>query len=717
MEHKAKRIAIYIILSVTAIFFLLSPVYSLFIDGIYHWHIIQPELWRDGLELFIYIMLILIISLVADRIKGLVVLAAVSIYLLSTGTLLQCIVSYLYIEVIILIGRSFLAVLFKREREYSAGVCFLAGSICWGTVAIAMSLLGVGTIVDLRVMTVVLVLAAVLLSRNQKEHILVIQYLKYMNRSGRKEFLVNIFFVLIMMISCARVNTHIEFDSYWYALYTDKCLFGERSFYDYLGYTDFVYYYPKFKELLMAPISGLGLPGYLISANLWITVLSCIEAYQYMRTQNVKGNKIQVLSVLYLIFSTVCIIGISGTAKSDAISYLYILMLILYIARYFQQGEQVFLWISVASGIMSYTVKYTSFLFSTLIFTLAAVTMIHFWRGRERRRQKFCWQGLLFVLLALFIFGGVLYRTYKLTGYLTYREATGIWQALGFEGKPYFDALIADKPDNVMEPGRILSVLFDVDSTEKIRAQWMGNYVVFFPFCLLCLYRERRKDRNTFMMAAVLMLDVVSLYFLVTMAAPDGNYFSVAVILSTCYVLIRMMESRYWNIHKKWFSVIVGMFMALNLLFVFVTHPSWKSGTRFSEEPVQFFMSEGEKYKRVEGDIRELGMYRINERLKEIGGKDFILVDGGDDSRACMLDARVEIAAGLFHSYISGAGINDYSSFVQYVEYAGVDGFILVEDGTGMEPFCSYVRWYIAENGSIEQINEKECSYYRISVK
>jgi len=713
MAGREKRRFIEILLGITAAFFLLCPVNSAFVKGIFNWHISQPALWRDAAELIFYLTGMLAASFFAKHKKGIIVMMISAVYLLSVGTLMQCLVSYVYIEIILCVGRSFLSVFSKREGTGAPGVQFLAGSMLWGSIAIIMSLLQAGTIEELRILTVILLLLAVVNPKNHidLDDILIVKYVKYINKSEKTEFLVHLFFIVVMMISCARVNTFIEYDSSLYALYTDKCLFGSRSFYENLGYVDFVYYYPKFKELLMAPISGLGLPGYLISSNLWIMVICIAEVYYYLE-EEVNGSRMQILCVLYLIFSSVCIVGVSGTAKSDAISYLYLLILILYFMRYLKTREQQLFWIAAASGVMSYTVKYTSFLFSTLVFAIIFFEMLYLSASRQIKWKKPDWLCVFFLALACFIFAGILYRTYKLTGYPTYREAKGIWDMLGFQPKPYFDIDPKDKPASVFDLNRIYSTLFDVGSAGKIAGQWTGNYFVFYMLCLLCLYRKRQKKQSRFLLFTALTLALASVWFLVTMFSPDGNYFSAAIIVGTCCLFVRMTTSEYWNCCKRWFTTVTAMFLLLNLCFVFVTHPSWGTGTRFSEEPVSIYMSEEEKFEKKDSYMKELGIYAINEALKETDGKSYLIADG--ESNMSMLEARVELAVLLFHGYSSGAHLNDYPSFLQFVQYVGAGGFIVAADGSGVEQFDRYVEQYLMEYGCVEQIDTGKYIYYRI---
>lgn len=717
MKNERKSILLQMILSLTAVSFIVIPAFSAFVEGDLREFLTKPNLQRDAVELAVYALALFFLSLLARRKKGIIILAVAMIYLLSMGTLSQCIVSYVYIEILLYIGRSFLTLFLKGERTESAGVSFLAGSMVWGTAAVIMSLLGAGTIEELRILTIGLFLTALLNpgSRIAIDDILVVRYIKYLNDNKGIELLANLFFILIMMISCARVNTYVDYDSYWYALYTDKCLFGDNSFYDFLGYMDFVYYYPKFKELLMAPISGLGLPGYLISVNLWIMVLCVIEVYHFL-TESIRENRIQIFSVLYLLFSTVCIVGISGTAKSDALSYLYMLILILYFVRYNRTGTPFFLWISFSAGLMSYTVKYTSFLFSTLVFIVIFIVMVRRGASGKIKLTGMRKSGIVLLLLAAFVLGGILYRTYVLTGYPTYREAKGVWDAAGFQAMPYFGAEISEKPENVFLPGRILTALFDVGNGGKLRHTWTGNYTFFLILCLIVQCRKRENDSNRVLCAITAVLTAASFYFLVTMASPDGNYFSIPIIVCTCYVFIRMTESVYWQIYRNWFTLILGGFLLLNLVFVFFTHPSSRPAVRYWEDTVSVMKTEGEKYETDETELKSLGVYELNEKLKDTDGKRLILADG-DDTRACMMNARVQLAWGVFQKYLSGAGIESYEDFVGYVDYVKLDGVLVAKDGSDLHQFLrfrEYVARYIAEYGCVEQMDMEKYVFYRL---
>ncbi len=711
IDRKNKWLCICI--SLIAIVFAFFPVYSAMVKGVFRWHISQPALWKDALELMIYIFVILISALFKKSQKGMITLIVGAVYLLSVGSLSQCIVSYVYIEIILCIGRSFLSVFTRCKKLNSVGINFLIGTVIWGTLAIVLSLLKHGTINELRMLTVILLIVSLTVSKriSSVEDLLIVRYAKWLNSIGWSEFAFHLLFFSAMLISCARVNTHVESDSAWYSLPVDKCLFGDNSFYDYLGYSSFVYYYPKFKELLMAPISGLGLAGYLTASNLWIMIICMIEVYNFL-AERIKGNKPQVLGGVCLIFSTPCIMGISDTAKSDAISYLYMVMLIFYFARFIQEKDWTLLWISMISGIMSYTVKYTSFLFSTLIFFIIVIMLCYELIVKKIQWEKMDKLWIFMIICSCFILAGILYRTYVLTGYPTYSAGKTIWDKVGFSAKPYFDMNVGTKSPYVWEWKRLFTTFWDVEGAEKIRAHWTGNYTILLAICSLVVYRQKKKDNNLFLFIVTVALTVVSIYYLVRMSAPDGNYFSVTILVVSTYLFIRMTTSSQWEHFNQLFCGVISIFVILNIVFVFVTHPSWGTGTRFSNDKILPYVSEEEKFSARDEYMKSIGVYEIYENLKETDGKRNILSDGA--TNMSILNARVERAEYFFRDNVSGANVDSYEDFLNYIDYVNLGGFIVAKDGSGNQEFYNYVDKYLVNLGYLEKVETPVYIYYRI---
>lgn len=126
------------------------------------------------------------------------------------------------------------------------------------------------------------------------------------------------------------------------------------------------------------------------------------------------------------------------------------------------------------------------------------------------------------------------------------------------------------------------------------------------------------------------------------MSAPDGNYFSVTILVVSTYLFIRMTTSSQWEHFNQLFCGVISIFVILNIVFVFVTHPSWGTGTRFSNDKILPYVSEEEKFSARDEYMKSIGVYEIYENLKETDGKRNILSDGA--TNMSILNARVERA-------------------------------------------------------------------------
>ena len=59
---------------------------------------------------------------------------------------------------------------------------------------------------------------------------------------------------------------------------------------------------------------------------------------------------------------------------------------------------------------------------------------------------------IILIFFSITIFVGILYRTWEITGYPTYREGVEVWNAIGFEPKQFFAI------DPNYKPGRVFII-------------------------------------------------------------------------------------------------------------------------------------------------------------------------------------------------------------------------------------------------------------------
>lgn len=697
-----------LLLMVFIIPFVVLPVYFQFVVGTFRWHITNSALWRDAAELAMYIVVMLLLGILSSKMRFYTMMILGIIYFLSFGTLGSIIVSYLYIELLLFVGRTIGKSFLKKD--YESGVEFVLGTCVWGTGALLLSFINLGTIGCLRVYSFVLLIFCLVLMRDNlnERKFLIVKFSNFLSILSKREYVVVTLFYSIMMVAFARINTFLESDSCWYALNVDKCLFGNNSFLDNLGYTSFVYYYPKFKELLFAPISGLKIPGYLIAANLWILVIICKEIYLFIER---KTDRIVAILVTELICSTVSIIGIAGTAKSDILSYFYMFMAFVCFEYYLAKHKKCYLYIAITSAILSYTTKLTAYLFMSLMGINFIVCLLRK-RGKLESYREKKEKEIIFVFVASFILFGILYRTFILTGFPLYPIGAEFFEKIGFRGKQLFGTTIDFVP--VFEPQRIISVLFKLDDSGKIMAQWMGNYLCYFVILWILCGGIKRKVFKDYKVYCFITLNTAFIYFLTTQSVPDGNYFSIIIIIS----MLIIIPSIYENIHvinNKYILVAVMLcFLSLNMLMNFVCHPSWGTGTRFSFDSINLLVSECEIQDNVNKNLQNSGLGLIEVALKDDADDRIVIAEIDTPLLTNFLDARIELVSETFSTHMNSNPPTTYEEFQRFIRIKGVGGLIVKNDVNDKHLFKQFSQQYIEENGYENQVVDSLYTYYKL---
>lgn len=714
------------------ILFILLPIYSDYIIGPFHWHISIWPFWRDAAEMFIYMMSITLTGLISKKLRFFAIIFWGSLYLISIGTFLQVLISYFFIEIILFIGRTVNRLLLSDK--FGFGVDFLMGTIVLGTSYIVLSLLGLGTIDDLRICTIILVFICFCVSINHIEinNFMCVRFSQYVNGLSRKEFGIILILVFSFLLSFARINTHLEYDSSWYALYTDKNLFGGKSFYDFLGYTGFIYYYPKFKELLFAPLSGLKIAGYLIAPNLWIMIIMIHESYRYIKNKLYKVNKMEeniVLLIVALIYTTMAICGIAGTAKSDTLSFVYVLISWIYFDKFMENKSLKCLAISLSAGIMSYTVKYTSYLWTTILLIVFCVSILRVLLKKtflitesgccdtnQEGARIWKWREWLILLFSLFILFGILYRTYLITGLPFGREGLAFLKRIGFKGKDLFNFDENSTFPSVFLPERMVNFFFLVGKAEKVTAQWIGNYWVFFSLCVITLIPLRKYamhiKTNLWKFGVIGLFTVVGFYLMITMYAPDGNYFSMMIIFiatEVCLILFSFLENEL----ARFVKVCCLLFCILNCCLNFTVDCAWGCATRFSFDDIKLVTTQEDNLKWLDNLMKSNGIYKINSYLEENEKDSYIILDSEVSTLTC-LDARIEMAEDFSSTYLSAVYPQTMEEFLNYIDQVNLKGFILANDQTGNQLFEKWAYEFLNTYGWIMSVEDENYTYYKI---
>lgn len=68
----------------------------------------------------------------------------------------------------------------------------------------------------------------------------------------------------------------------------------------------------------------------------------------------------------------------------------------------------------------------------------------------------------------------------------------------------------------------------------------------------------------------------------------------------------------------------------------------------------------------------------------------------------------------IFRDNVSGANVDSYEDFLNYIDYVNLGGFIVAKDGSGNQEFYNYVDKYLVNLGYLEKVETPVYIYYRI---
>lgn len=232
------------------------PAWELIVPGPFDWHVQTRRFWQGGLEALVLVGLFAFGF--ARRSKFAIALLVVVpglIYLRRHAVDLPFLIDLVVVESLFALGALMRRALGSAPpagtedylRDFVAGVCI------WSACAWSLSALGVGTIVDLRWLTLVLAVVAFAF----RPRPLCAYLVGRIRESSRADRAIAGALAGWGLVLFARASVATGFDSRWYALHPETKLIGEASLFQTLGLSAPVYYFPKLHELLIAPLGNL----------------------------------------------------------------------------------------------------------------------------------------------------------------------------------------------------------------------------------------------------------------------------------------------------------------------------------------------------------------------------------------------------------------------------------------------------------------------------
>jgi hypothetical protein len=603
----------------------------------------------------------------------------------------------------------------KQKISFDILKNFVCGICIWGIGAVTQSFLGVGTINDLRIYTFFLLSVAIYIGKDKNQRVILdkMEYVFQMKVEKWGGLLPAIIICLIILALCAKTNTAQDYDSLWYGLRSEYVLVGSLSFYDNLGYASFVYYYPKLVELFYLPISGLGDYSFLQCANIGVFVLLLYCINKYIKEFIPNLNTVVRYRLLSVIACIPALANISATAKPDVFG-LYLVFAALYFAKLFfrDNGSDSLIYALICLALCTGT-KLTYLLWGGILFLWIVVRIIIKRNGFERKKTLLSLRDNLWIIISTIIFlCGIHYRTLKLTGYPIYPLLINLWNKLGFEAKPFLlSTNLTSRQEfslkNILN--RVYEFTIDPNSLSHVVMLWTSN-LLWIGLLVFLLYHKKKVNITDVLLAGGYLL--ATIYYMVVMSEPDGNYFLLPII---AVVLLCIENSSLLDVNKNTVTCgVVGcgtwLVLILTLLpIMFVSHSSWAYGTKaFSTELVADNFDTNSKNKVI---MDYYGLSLIYNEVSTYSDTDRVLASGNSSGVCFRLPCSVETYAEMsVPTLANSSNIENYDSFKTYLDTLDVRALIVLNDD--MTVFPAYVSKYVDEKGSVNVISDEGAICY-----
>jgi len=723
-----------IVIILLTIIFTVIPFYNIVIKGVYHWHITQPEFWQGGLEILIFIFFSFILSHKCESKMNTILLLFGAIYLSMNGVIIPFMTVYIYFEILHYIGFTILNIK-KGECINRIIENFIAGISVWGVFAIICSLLKIGTFNDLRIMTLALLIICIILNNKKKYYSLFNYFNDFINKNNKNSLskisIIVLTFLVLALI--AKTNTTQDYDSLWYGLRPEHVLIGSHSFYDYLGYSAFVYYYPKLMELLFLPISNLGDYSFIIIGNVFVYILLIVCLYRIFNNMfkniNKDANyKFNLITWIILVIATIpAITGITDSAKPDILGCFLTICAFMFFTEFLSDKKKnEFLILAIVSLILATGTKLTYILWGGLLFFVIIYILILLIYKKEISLSDFKFKKFKNVYLvtfsSIFFILGIHYRTLKLTGYPLYPSFLNVFNVFGFNPiYPAKNVSINLTELSLQGPGYIINRLYELffnpNSLPHVIMLWVSSIIPFMLIVSILYYRKSTCKKNIFIILLTIAYIISTFYYMVFQEIPDGNYFIAPIIILLLILINKVYISQEVQLNKindKTIRFMIIMFIFLQTPIMFVSSPSWQIGTKpFSKDIVK---TNFETNIVNESSYKQNGYYNIAKYISTNMSKERIIASTIDLTILNRIDGPIEAFGQIQDPHLSNKDITaNYENFYKYLNQSKIRGFLLLNEDNSV--FREYVEKYIKQNGYSNMIKDEKGVFYIINAQ
>lgn len=673
-------------MAAVAALLMIAAARGLLVEGVFSWHMKQKEFIGMMIELFLYFWLASAVLLFAGapirKFIGIILLSGVFCWLHQI--FVPIVLAVLYIGYICVLGSLLRVCVFRLQTKVNRVAEFLLGSAALILLYCLMSVAGLGSIRNIKIVLLVtgLPMAGYMILKWKLRWGQVQNTIKKTWSFTWPSALILAGILTFLLIQAGRMNLALDYDSFWYGVRSEYILNNGKGIYENLGTVGLVYSYSKGLEILVLPLSDLTSHSYLLAFNLVCAVLVLYTAYGIV---TLFTSKAYGLFTCLMLVSIPGIMNMSITAKSDILTLLYQLMILLFVMNYLYDKEVKYLILAGSAMLISWTLKPTAMVFSTALMGMSGLYLIFTKCLKWKTALRYWLVGVLSFLVLILVWA----RTFLLVGVPVTSVFSSFFTRLGFEMRyPYGSRGINNYSPNLFSKegllymGKRLYGLFINPSDERMNhvvIAW-GTILVTFAVILLiiCFWKEKSlsdisRTLRRYLFTVYLPLVFVCFVSMMMLYRPDGNYFmlfyAMTVILAgICLYYIRIPQLR------KGLSLLIVPLLIFNLLITALSSWSWTLGFT----PIKILHRGYYNHEAVQHqEMVQLGNQQIWGILEQNPRTRVIAI--GYHPQVLSFPCNVQSYYDVWN-WGSAELIHSASAFKQYLEYAKTD-YLYIQGG------------------------------------
>lgn len=630
--------------------------------GPFLWHVAQPSSWQGALEA-LAVGAVIAAGFAINRGAALALLVGLPVlfYLRRHATDVPLLLDLILFEIVIGLGMALrrVAGLPRPTRSIDYLYALIAGLALWSVCAWTASALGFGSIKALRWLTLLLAIPAAF-GGHRPLCVYVWRRIREQPRGARIAYAALATWLLVLFV---RGRYAIGFDALWYGLRGEFVLAPGDSVFEPLGLVSPVYYFPKFYEMLLLPLSALGSN----SAIGGLTVLMLVPLLMTCRLlmQAVAVPAAAHAGLLGLIATLPALANLAPDPKPDIPATLFVLLAALFGLTWLRTRHWTALaWMASATA-LACSIKMAAIPYAGV---MVLTTLIAGLRGAgaptDAAAQPAATERRLAVValvLALITALFVLARTFVLAGLPTIGPDPlfKLWLALGFELREPAGTLAWTQVQDWREvPQLIVDWLLRPQRMPHVVVSWTGNAWLWMALlasvaAALGLRRATAVSRPWPLLALVAIGLALALGNRYLVRGGDGNYFLHALLPATILaggaLFGRLMSA------PRAFAVALAClpaFAAFQAGYSFISG-AWTPGTRAFD--LEFGQSWRDLRRARNRELEWAGLTGIATYLREASGTPRVI--GSVESQAMnWLPARFEDIATISFSHSDYVG-------------------------------------------------------------